>query len=266
MKKALSLALLAVAPLTQAGDLNIPQEFEFVAINGKTVSSSLFSHNDSEALQDGNNKVAIIYKDLVAESIGDGHLKVKSAPFVLTFDAAADQDYHLKAVGNVVDEKSAKAFAANPQVTLLDNNGNEVMFDMLLTEAKPSGIFNQVLGQNPNANAEAIVATGGVVPAVSQPAAPVDPVVAATGTAAVATAPAISVPASQPQTMLHYWWGEADKSARANFASWAVQYMGGIATMDHLGDSQPLSMLRYWFEKSDEQTRKAFMTYAVQNL
>ncbi|QIZ77200.1 DUF2057 domain-containing protein [Ferrimonas lipolytica] len=272
MKKALATAILAISPITFAGTLTIPQEFEFIAINGKTVSSSMFSHNDEEKLVDGENKVALQYKDLIREEIGDGHVKVSSAPFVITFDADADLDYKLKSAAKLTDQAEAEAYAVKPMVVVKDENGKQVSLEVVHTASHDRGIFNQLMGVYPTAQQESVAATGGaqVAQAVSPMAAATAPAgtvaVAAAAAPTVVVAPAPTV-ANQPHSMLQYWWSEADAATRAGFTSWAVQHLVSTdAPKASNGDNQAENMLRYWFLKADESTRKTFMSWAIQNL
>ncbi|WP_298439352.1 DUF2057 domain-containing protein [uncultured Ferrimonas sp.] len=262
MKKALATAMLVISPITLAGTLTIPQEFEFIAINGKSVSSSLFSHNDEEALIDGNNKIALQYKDLIREEIGDGHVKVKSAPFVISFHASDDIDYRLKTAIEIADQEQAEAFAKQPQLHVTTSQGAAVEFTLEMSDSHERGIFNQLMGQYPNAEASSVAATGGAAAAATQ--APAAQMAQATAPVVVAPAPTV---ANQPHSMLQYWWQEADSATRNAFTGWAVQHLvSQDAPQQSNSDNQTQNMLHYWFIKADQQTRKTFMSWAIQNL
>ncbi len=253
MHKAIAALLFAVSPTLFAAELQIPLEFEFVAINGKDVKNNFFSHNGSEPLQVGTNKVALVYNDLIRDNIGDSHSKIKSAPFVVTFDAQADQNYQLQAAIEIDNVKTARQFAQDPQVRIQTPNGSTVPVNVALTDTRPQGIFNQ-LGNN----SSAIVATGGTVAPTVTAASATALTTAATQTPEIAN--------NKPMQMLQYWWQESSSDVHNAFTGWSVQHINTTQTVAPQHNDQAQSMLQYWFIKADEPTRKQFLSWAFQNM
>ncbi|MFI3245921.1 MAG: DUF2057 family protein [Ferrimonas sp.] len=256
MHKAIAALLFAVSPTLFAAELQIPLEFEFVAINGNNVNNNFFSHNGSEPLQVGTNKVALVYNDLIRDNIGDSHSKIKSAPFVVTFQAQADQNYQLQAAIEIDNVKTARQFAQDPQVLIQTSNGSNIPVEVALTDAQPQGIFNQLSNNN-----SAIVATGGTVtPTVTAASA------TALTTAATQTPQTPEMDNNKPMKMLQYWWQESGADVHNAFTGWAVQHLNTTQTVAPQHDDQAQSMLQYWFIKADESTRKQFLSWAFQNM
>ncbi|MBY6186736.1 DUF2057 domain-containing protein [Marinobacter hydrocarbonoclasticus] len=224
MKKAvaLSLALLA-SPISWAESLTIPMEFEFVALDGTKVQTSLFSHKDELELAPGERKIALQYKDLVPESVGDGHRRVSSSPFVITLNVDEGVDYALKADRRITDIKTAEAYAKAPKVVITASNGSQAQFSLQQTQSDESTIVDKLLGEQPTApSAEeaalAATASGSAVAASSKASAPAE-------VKATEVKPAPAQGDDRAEEMLKYWWEQADAETRKAFMSWAVQQL-----------------------------------------
>ncbi|MBY5921165.1 DUF2057 domain-containing protein [Ferrimonas balearica] len=217
MKKAmaLSLALLA-APVTWAESLTIPMEFQFVALDGTKVSTSLFSHKDELDLTPGQRKIALQYKDLVPESVGDGHRRISSSPFVITLQVEQGVDYVLKADRRIVDISTAEAYAEAPKVVITANNGAAAQFSLQQTQSDEASFVDKLLGEEPKAPSPEEAALAATA--------------SASAAAAVSSAPKEIKPApaqgdDRAEEMLKYWWEQADDATRKAFMSWAVQQL-----------------------------------------
>ena len=70
-----------------AGNLTIPMSFEYLAMDGQTIESSVFNHKAELALAPGEHKIAIRYNEMVEDDFTDGQSFVKSAPFIVTLMA-----------------------------------------------------------------------------------------------------------------------------------------------------------------------------------
>lgn len=235
MKKALALAAtLAITPLSWAETLSIPMEFEFVAIDGKEIKTSIFSHKDEIDMAPGLRKIAVRYKDLIPEDVGDNHRKVSSSPFVISLQVEAGTDYRLEPSKQIRSESEAVEYAKAPSVNITTESGKTASYEVLHTDAVEAGIVNQLMAfgsdkQQPSAEQVAVDATGG-----SNAAAP----------AAVAAAPAAAAAAAPSSSA----FSTPAKAAPAD------------------GSPQADDMLKFWWEQADEQTRKAFMSWAIQNM
>ncbi|SHH28180.1 DUF2057 domain-containing protein [Ferrimonas marina] len=238
MHKALAVAAaLILSPAAWADTLRIPMELTYVGLNGEKVSTSLFSHKSKVELQDGVNRVALKYNDLVPESIGDGHEKVESNPFVIELQASGGQEYTVALASRIRNIRDAKAFAEAPKVVITDRQGNEVAFNQNLTEGDDPNLFDRMLGE----------------PAPGQTVEQVAIAATAVGTAAVATSSAASAPAAVATTAP----AAAAPVAAAPVATEAAAQAPAAA------NPQAEAMLKYWWEQADEQTRKAFMSWAI---
>ncbi|MBY5990836.1 DUF2057 domain-containing protein [Ferrimonas balearica] len=227
MKKAMALSLaLLVSPLSWAENLTIPMEFEFVALDGTKVSSSLFSHKSELELAPGQRKIALQYKDLVPESVGDGHRRISSSPFVVTLQVAPGVDYRLNPDRRILDIKTAEAYAKDPKVVISASDGSQVSYSVQLTQSDESTIVDKLLGDAPTAPSaeEAALAATATGTAAAAAAAPTSPA-AEPAQAAPQAAPAAGQSASQAEEMLKYWWNQADEQTRKAFMSWAVQQL-----------------------------------------
>ncbi len=217
MKKAmaLSLALLA-APVTWAESLTIPMEFQFVALDGTKISTSLFSHKDELDLAPGQRKIALQYKDLIPESVGDGHRRVSSSPFVVTLQVEKGVDYVLKADRRIVDVKAAEAYAKAPQVVISASNGRAATFSLQQTQSDEASFVDKLLGEAPDAPSHeeaALAATASGAAAATASSAPGN------------VKPAPAQGDARAEEMLKYWWEQADDATRKAFMSWAVQQL-----------------------------------------
>ncbi len=222
MYKALvCLIALALSPVLHAASLTIPMEFEFLAVNGEPVGSSLFKHKDKLNLVPGQNRVALRYKDLVRESIGDGHVRVDSNPFILTFQIDAEARYRLAAASPIRDIGDARHFAKNPAVVITDDDGKAVAFEMALTQGEEPSLLAQLTGSEGTDLEQQAIAATATAPAITPPsgAERSQPVPATETVAPVGADPA------NPEAMLKYWWQQADEPTRRAFMSWAVQQL-----------------------------------------
>ncbi|GAA5188970.1 DUF2057 domain-containing protein [Ferrimonas gelatinilytica] len=229
MYKALvCLLALALSPALNAASLTIPLEFEFLAVNGEPIGTSMFKHKDNLNLVPGENRVALRYKDLVRETLGDGHSRVNSNPFVITFTIGAEEKYHLAAASAIRDLDQARRFADNPQVVLTDGKGNPMEFAMALTQGEDPGLLERMTGSDgPDLEEQAIAATatgGALAAAADTQSASAEPFKADSKPSEAATAPVTADPAN-PEAMLKYWWQQADEPTRKAFMSWAVQQL-----------------------------------------
>ncbi|GAA4897738.1 DUF2057 domain-containing protein [Ferrimonas pelagia] len=225
MNRAFAFSLiLALSPTGWANSLTIPLEFEYLAVNGEKITSSLFSHKDKVDLKPGVNKIAIQYKDLIREAIGDNHKRVSSNPFVITLDAAPDEDYRLLPASKIRDIKEAERFAQAPKLKILTSNKQEVPFQFALTQGDDPNMLEQLMGAPAPAQSleqQAIAASAATSVGAVVATAPTSTDLEAT-TAAPTSAGDNAI---QAEAMLKYWWQQADEPTRKAFMSWAVQQL-----------------------------------------
>ncbi|MGI1985862.1 DUF2057 domain-containing protein [Shewanella glacialipiscicola] len=221
-----SLLILLSSASAFAADLTIPMSFEYIALDGKKVESSLFNHKSSLTLAPGTHKIAIRYHEMVEDDYSDSQTFVKSAPFIVTLNVDGDYQYHLQAAeGDVV--KKPKVFAKNPQVKLTRSDKGNVNYQVTNTNLEEESFVSRLFtgNQADDVAGSVTAATGaaGAVVAVSPATTSAQTAVSATSlTAPVDTSKAAG---ANPQQMLQYWWLQADEKTRKEFMSWAISQL-----------------------------------------
>lgn len=221
-----SLLVLLGSASAFAADLKIPMSFEYLALDGKKVESSVFNHKSSLELTPGTHKIAIRYHEMVEDDFSDSQTFVKSAPFIVTLDVDGNYQYYLQAAeGKVV--KKPKVYAQNPQIKLTRGDKGDVNFQVVNTNLEEESFVSRLFSGNQavDVSGTAAAATGaaGAVVAV----APVPVATSATVSATSLTAPVDTskATAANPQQMLQYWWLQADEKTRKEFMSWAISQL-----------------------------------------
>ncbi|RTR34321.1 DUF2057 domain-containing protein [Shewanella atlantica] len=210
-----------------AANLHIPMAFEYLAIDGKKIETSLFNHKSELDLSNGTHKIAIRYHDMVEDAFSDGESFVKSSPFIITLAVDGDHEYSLKpADGNFV--KKPKSFAKSPQVVITRSDKGQVSYKVEQTEFTEDSFVNTLFGggNGQDVASVATAATGGAVIASTTTTAPVSK--PAPIDAGITPVPAIGDKASDAahaQQMLQYWWLHADQETRKEFMSWAIKQL-----------------------------------------
>ena len=225
-----ALLALCASSAAFAADFTIPMSFEYIAVDGKEIKTSLFSHTSEIELDKGTHKIAIRYNDLVEDDFSDSETNVKSNAFIVTINVDGDYSYNLSpADGEFV--KNPKSFAKSPQVVVTREDKGEVSYKVTQTNISEESFVSRLFSGNDatDLDAEAAVATGAAAVAVT-PSAPVSkpsPAAAATMPAVAAeTAPITSTDdAAKAEQMLQYWWLHADEKTRKEFMSWAIKQL-----------------------------------------
>ncbi|MCG9730205.1 DUF2057 domain-containing protein [Shewanella sp. Isolate13] len=216
-----------------AADFNIPMAFEYIAVDGQEIKTSLFNHKSEIELDKGTHKIAIRYNDLVEDDFSDSETNVKSNAFIVTIDVDGDFSYQLKpADGEFV--KNPKSFAKAPQVVVIREDNGLVNYKVTQTNISEESFVSRLFSGNDatDIDAEAAAVTGSAAAVTPAPTAPVSkpsPAAAATMpavAAANATTPATSAEdAAKAEQMLQYWWLHADEQTRKEFMSWAIKQL-----------------------------------------
>ena len=216
-----------------AADFNIPMSFEYIAVDGQEVKTSLFNHKSEIELEKGTHKIAIRYNDLVEDDFSDSETNIKSNAFIVTIDVDGDYSYQLKpADGEFV--KNPKSFAKSPQVVITREDKGTVSYKVTQTNISEESFVSRLFSGNEATDVDAAAAavTGSAAAVASVPTAPVSkpsPAAAATMPAVAATSPAAPVTsaeeAAKAEQMLQYWWLHADEQTRKEFMSWAIKQL-----------------------------------------
>lgn len=224
-------ALLAMfgSATAMAGNLSIPMSFEYLALDGQTIETSIFNHKADLALAPGEHKIAIRYHELVEDDFSDSQSFIKSAPFIVTIVATDDGEYRLKPAGSDV-VKYPEKFAKSPEVEIVSDNGSKLAYQVEYTDLKESSFFSRLLGDNSGVNvgqAAAAATASGMAVQAAQPTAAVQPVATAPVTSSAQTTAPQNTPNSEAhaEQMLQYWWLQADEETRKQFMSWAIKQL-----------------------------------------
>lgn len=221
-----SLLVLLGSASAFAADLNIPMSFEYLALDGKKVESSVFNHKSSLELTPGTHKIAIRYHEMVEDDFSDSQTFVKSAPFIVTLDVDGNYQYYLQAAeGKVV--KKPKVYAQNPQIKLTRGDKGDVNFQVVNTNLEEESFVSRLFSGNQavDVSGTAAAATGAAGAVVAVAPAPVATSATVSATSLTAPVDASKATAANPQQMLQYWWLQADEKTRKEFMSWAISQL-----------------------------------------
>lgn len=213
-----------------AASINIPMSFEYLAVDGKKIDSSLFSHKSDLDLTEGTHKIAIRYHDMVQDDFSDSESFIKSSPFIVTLAVDGDHQYTLKpADGDIV--KRPKSFAKSPQVVISRSDNGDVNYKVTQTDFNEDSFVTSLFGggNSEDISTLASAATGGTtVAAVASSTAPTAPVSkpAPVDSMQITPTPGNKADdAAHAQQMLQYWWLHADEKTRKEFMSWAIHQL-----------------------------------------
>ncbi|MCS6097454.1 DUF2057 domain-containing protein [Shewanella baltica] len=221
-----SLLVLLGSASAFAADLNIPMSFEYLALDGKKVESSVFNHKSSLELTPGTHKIAIRYHEMVEDDFSDSQTFVKSAPFIVTLDVDGDYQYYLQAAeGKVV--KKPKVYAQNPLIKLTRGDKGDVNFQVVNTNLEEESFVSRLFSGNQavDVSGTAAAATGAAGAVVAVAPAPVATSATVSATSLTAPVDTSKATAANPQQMLQYWWLQADEKTRKEFMSWAISQL-----------------------------------------
>ncbi|NRD73504.1 DUF2057 domain-containing protein [Shewanella sp. VB17] len=202
-----------------AASLHIPMSFEYLAVDGTKIASSLFSHQSDIELENGNHKIAIRYHDLIQDDFSDAESFIKSSPFIITLTVDGDHHYTLTAAdGEVI--KHPVSFAKSPQVVITRNDSGTVNYSVKQTDFTEDSFVNHLFGGGTSQNATNLINTttkATMMASVTAPVSKAAPMDAITGTQVNK--------ALQSEQMLQYWWSHADPKTRKEFMSWAIKQL-----------------------------------------
>lgn len=215
-----------------AANLNIPMSFEYIALDGQEVETSLFNHKSELELSNGTHKIAVRYNDLVEDDFSDSETNIKSSPFIITLKVDGDYEYHMKPADGDFVKQPAK-FAKDPQVVITRQDNKVVNYQVTQTNIAEESFVSRLFSGNTatDVDVEAAVATGavaGVAAASAVPMAPVSkpsPIVAATAVTATQTVTTTAADTAKAEQMLQYWWLHADEKTRKEFMGWAIKQL-----------------------------------------
>jgi uncharacterized protein YccT (UPF0319 family) len=215
-----------------AANLTIPMSFEYLALDGTEVESSMFNHQSDLALTNGTHKIAVRYYDVVDDAFSDGQTFVKSTPFIVTLMVDGDHQYLLQAAeGKVI--KNPKVFAKKPQVNITRQDNGSVTYSVEQTNFTEESFITSLFNKKSQNDIETLAASAtgnGSQPVQALPIK--SDVVSATMSAPVFAPTTTTVPVTtkkttpaQAEQMLQYWWLQADDKTRKEFMGWAIKQL-----------------------------------------
>jgi len=175
--------------------LLIPEEFNVISINGSPVSSSLLQSGNNFELRLGINKIALEY-EAVFDSENEDHFDIiKSDIFIIDFYINKDDQYRARYLKQS-NAKAARRYVKSPLITISDSQEKNIRLKQFFTASNSITSINQQTRTNHN-NQQAINI-------VSEPN------------------KNKTIKSNKPQqpdaeTMLHYWWQQADEKQRQSF-------------------------------------------------
>lgn len=190
-----------------AAELQVPEQFDVLVVNGKEFPTTL-ALNKSVPLVAGRNVVILEFDQIYDADFGDSHDRVRSAPFALVFSAAVTDQLQLRGP-ELSSGADAKRYATAPTVQVIDSKKQVVAVQQL-----PVTELNGMLLADNSTNAAASkppvlvsdIADKAATPTSAPTASPAPPAAAV----AVANTP-------DALSMLAYWWQQASAEQRAEF-------------------------------------------------
>ena len=191
-----------------AANLEIPMAFEYIAVDGKKISSSMFKHKNDLKLSQGHHEIAIRYKDMVENDVSDTKADVQSTAFIISLNIDGDYRYSLKPVGGDVI-RDPQQFAKSPDVIIVRGDKGSVDYKVTLTDITEKSFAARLYGNNESEQLRpAAAAVAAIVPEASS-------------TAVVGAGAGVG----EAERNLHYWWQQADEKTRKEFLGWAIKQL-----------------------------------------
>ncbi|MBB1390718.1 DUF2057 domain-containing protein [Shewanella sp. SG44-6] len=209
-----------------AANLTIPMSFEYLALDGTEVETSMFNHQSDLALTNGTHKIAIRYHDVVDDSFSDSQTFIKSTPLIVTLTVDGDHQYLLQpAQGDVI--KNPKAFAKKPQINIKRQDNMAVTYSVEQTNFTEDSFITSLFNKKNQNDIETLSAsaTGSGIQPTQTVAVQSDVASATTISATVPAAAAQKTTPAQAEQMLQYWWLQADDKTRKEFMGWAIKQL-----------------------------------------
>ena len=212
-----SLAMSAMADNT----LILPEKSKLLVLDGKGTDS--IKDSQKLTLKDGRHQVVFQLKTLVREG-GDTNM-FSSTPYIMTFDLSGDQTYTIEGP-SLKTSRDVKQLENAPENSfkLLSDSGKKEPYKfsvlnkpgILIGADTVEDIQKLNLSDNPAAVREfagaVYIATA---QGISYQFAPQHPAVQ------VMPAPVVAPPMSE--TMLQYWYNQADEATRTRFMKWVSE-------------------------------------------
>lgn len=214
-------------PNYAANTFIMPEKSQLLVIDGQ--SPDTLKDTEQFALANGQHQVVFRLKSVVRDG-GDQNL-FTSTPFIATFALEGDQTYQLKGpkLRTAHDASKLKSNAA-AQFALVSSKGETVpvTFEVFNKSGILIGddILEDIQQYNMTDARAAVPSFGGVMYTLTQ-AQQTQQVVQV---AAVSAQPAAAKGANMSESMLQYWYNQADANTRARFLEWVAKDQSQTAT------------------------------------
>ena len=203
-----------------ASKLSIPSEFEFLAVDGKAISSPLLNRTSSINLPQGQHKVAMRFHDFYEDDITGSHGYLKSSPFVINLLVDGTNNYQLAGLGDQLINDPEK-YAKQPKITIRRVDNGKVVYSVKNTQFKEGSILGEVLGGEAKKDVRAFAVqqtTIHKVHASTQHKYDNDDTPYQRKNLTVIEKDDVTA-----KKMLKYWWTKADAKSREQFLIWLQQ-------------------------------------------
>jgi len=140
-------SLMLSTSVIAASTLHVTEKFVVVSVNGQSFSSGLFSKEAKVPLKKGINKIALRYKELFEESLGDDHEVVTSDIFVIQLSIQKEQIYTLQYL-RPHDTSAARRYAREPKISVVDSQGKNISVENIYLASQSEGFVTQATKTN----------------------------------------------------------------------------------------------------------------------
>lgn len=207
-----------------AAELIIPAEFEFLAVDGKKIESSLLNRQSKLQLSNGHHNIAIRYNDIIEDDFDDSHEFVTSKPFIIHLLIDGDFIYRLNSDSKLSTE-DPKRFAKHPKIVVSRKDNGKIVYRFTQTQLDESSILNGFADSNSQQDI-ALLAAKATQNNEPQDVTHLQHRKLASTNKKRNQVPKDSIPANiKSAEMLQYWWQQADKKTRKAFLNWAIDNM-----------------------------------------
>ena len=180
-----------------AASISIPRDFELLALDGNKITSTMLNNKKALKLVAGEHKIAVQYKKLLRDDIGDGSTRVSSDPIIIALQVIDQTDYQLSTSETIIRVAQGKAFVKNPDIKIIDTDGKQATFSVQIVDSNNKGVLGNMLkNQEDYSSALALQGTE------------ISP---------------LALEGEMPKQMLHHWWQQADLATQKEFAQWATK-------------------------------------------
>ncbi len=211
-----TLFLLLATANALAGQLSIPSEFEFLAVDGNTVNSSILSRKSFVDLSHGEHKVAMRFNDFYEDDITGSHGYIKSHPFIVSIFVDGTNNYQLNGLGNKFINEPTQ-YAKYPKIKISRIDNGKVVYSVTNTKFEEGSLFQEALGGQAKKDIKAYAVQQTTIHKIK---ASTQKLIEPTNSNQNLSLPVSNDEAINATERLQYWWSKADSESRERFFLW----------------------------------------------